>query len=380
MLSATTSLRVLMVDDSLPNRKMLRRLLTNHYHDYDEAKHGQEAIDKFVAAADKLKPYDTILMDYEMPVMDGPTATKVLRALGCNCLIVGITGNVLPEDVAYFKSCGADAVLPKALKWSDLENLWVNSNVFELASTNSSRNNSRRSSIETGGENISRLQTGLQSFTGDEGQALVAHTSLQADVLNTYALDFPDGDGAFVTDPDECIGSEQQQQQQLHPREKPLCKTPSKSSNLHHLMTYNDGDDDGDDGDGGQGGGKDGRIDRQDTTNTVSYNSIRTRAIAIGFNNYNYKNNNNNKNNNKSQGKENEEEEEEEEAQPGNIAGATARTTTSTTTTQHKLYRAIGYGGLSVCEDIVEDGDDSHLNATSQTGVSWSVEDDLLSI
>lgn len=54
--------------------------------------------------------------------MDGPTAAREIRALGCRYLIVGITGNVLPEDVAQFVENGADAVLPKPLNITDLEN------------------------------------------------------------------------------------------------------------------------------------------------------------------------------------------------------------------------------------------------------------------
>ncbi len=66
---------------------------------------------------------DAIMMDFEMPVMNGPTATGKLRELGCKCLIVGVTGNVLPDQVHTFKSQGADAVLPKPLVMEDLQYL-----------------------------------------------------------------------------------------------------------------------------------------------------------------------------------------------------------------------------------------------------------------
>jgi len=118
-------LRVLLVDDALTNRKLLKRLLTNHGHTCEEAKDGQEAVDQVKKAIEAGTPYDTILMDSEMPVMNGPTATKEIRALGCDAFIVGITGNVLPEDVAFFKQCGANEVLPKPFNMSDLEGMWV---------------------------------------------------------------------------------------------------------------------------------------------------------------------------------------------------------------------------------------------------------------
>ena len=60
-----------------------------------------------------------------MPVMDGPTAAKEIRRMGCDVFIVGITGNMLNEDVEYYLSRGANAVLPKPLQMSVLENVWV---------------------------------------------------------------------------------------------------------------------------------------------------------------------------------------------------------------------------------------------------------------
>jgi len=139
---------------------MLIRVLTNRGHVCVGAQDGREAVVKYKEEKEKLlakqetemhniavkrkvnesesnlsaddvveesirsEPYDTILMDYEMPVLNGPAATKQLRDMGCTCLIVGITGNVLPEDVKHFKACGAQAVLPKPLKFMDLETIW----------------------------------------------------------------------------------------------------------------------------------------------------------------------------------------------------------------------------------------------------------------
>ena len=39
--------------------------------------------------------------------------------------VIGVTGNVMPEDVQFFKDAGANAVLPKPVKIPDLQNLWV---------------------------------------------------------------------------------------------------------------------------------------------------------------------------------------------------------------------------------------------------------------
>jgi CheY-like chemotaxis protein len=87
-------LRVLLVDDSGSNRKMLKRIL--QFRDYicDEAADGVEAVEKYMKSEMQSDPYDAILMDNAMPNMNGPEAAKEIRELGCQYLIVGITGNV----------------------------------------------------------------------------------------------------------------------------------------------------------------------------------------------------------------------------------------------------------------------------------------------
>ena len=120
----------LVVDDSLPNRKMLVRLLERSGHICQSACHGQEAVD--IVKADKLMalhdethvPIDTILMDYEMPILNGPDASKILRDSGCNAIIIGVTGNVLAEDINYFVSMGADKVLAKPVNMTAIQECW----------------------------------------------------------------------------------------------------------------------------------------------------------------------------------------------------------------------------------------------------------------
>ena len=125
------SRRVLVVDDVLPNCKMLVRLLERCGHICATAMNGREAIEVFskdavLADSDPTHvPFDTILMDFEMPVLNGPDATRELRESGCKAWIVGVTGNVLAEDVSYFKSMGADDVIPKPVQVSRLQDFWL---------------------------------------------------------------------------------------------------------------------------------------------------------------------------------------------------------------------------------------------------------------
>ena len=115
-------LRILIVDDVGSNRKFLRRLLEMKGHICEDAENGQIALEKIKQAE---KPYDSVLMDYEMPVMDGPTATRTIRSLGYDVFVVGVTGNMLAEDVDYYRSCGANDVIGKPVKLDVLEDLWI---------------------------------------------------------------------------------------------------------------------------------------------------------------------------------------------------------------------------------------------------------------
>uniref|UniRef100_A0A7S1VH49 histidine kinase n=1 Tax=Grammatophora oceanica TaxID=210454 RepID=A0A7S1VH49_9STRA len=121
----TGPLRVLVVDDAPMNRKLLSRLLKNHDHICEEADDGDVAVDMVQASMEEGTPFDTVLLDNEMPRLSGPLAAKQMREMGSDVFIVGVTGNLLPDDVQSFKKCGANAVLPKPFKLAALEQLWI---------------------------------------------------------------------------------------------------------------------------------------------------------------------------------------------------------------------------------------------------------------
>jgi CheY-like chemotaxis protein len=103
--------RVLVVDDAPLNRKLLARILRNAGCEVKEAYDGQNCLDMLVEES-----FDLVMMDYEMPVMNGPTAVKAIRDRGMHdILVLGATGNCLPEDIQYFISQGANDVLTKPL-------------------------------------------------------------------------------------------------------------------------------------------------------------------------------------------------------------------------------------------------------------------------
>ena len=56
-----------------------------------------------------------ILMDFMMPKMDGPTATKAIRGLGYRGIVIGVTGTSSPQDLEIFTASGANLVMTKPL-------------------------------------------------------------------------------------------------------------------------------------------------------------------------------------------------------------------------------------------------------------------------
>lgn len=132
-------IRILVVDDALMNRKLLIRLLKANGHSCGEADNGQALIDTIRSCCNdeseegQAVQYDCILVDYEMPVMNGPEACKAVREMGYAGFVVGVTGNLLPEDIGYFMDCGADAVLPKPFKYKELEQLLIEQGLFAVS-------------------------------------------------------------------------------------------------------------------------------------------------------------------------------------------------------------------------------------------------------
>jgi len=112
--------RVLVVDDDCLNRKMLCRLLESHCGVIVTAEDGALAVKEVIAAQTAGTPFDLVLMDYQMPVMDGPSAARVIREEGYAGPIIGVTGNTLPIHIATFMKNGADDVLAKPLRFDML--------------------------------------------------------------------------------------------------------------------------------------------------------------------------------------------------------------------------------------------------------------------
>ena len=115
---ALPRLRVLAVEDVPTNQLLLQHLLARDGHDYDIANNGIEALE-----AARARRYDVILMDVQMPDMDGVEATRRIRELPAphgTVPIIMITANAMAGDQERYLAAGATAYISKPIKLSAL--------------------------------------------------------------------------------------------------------------------------------------------------------------------------------------------------------------------------------------------------------------------
>lgn len=109
--------KLLLVDDIEVNREIAKMLLEGNGFIVDTAADGAEAVEKF--SASKPGDFDAILMDIQMPIMDGYEATKKIRALDNPALakipILAMTANAFSEDVQAAKDAGMDGHIAKPI-------------------------------------------------------------------------------------------------------------------------------------------------------------------------------------------------------------------------------------------------------------------------
>ncbi|MGI8706405.1 MAG: response regulator [Sphingomicrobium sp.] len=116
--SSRTGVKVLLVEDLVMNQELACTILSRAGHKVDIANDGIEAI-----AAVEANPYDLILMDIQMPRMDGVTAARRIRelpGLARHTPIIAMTANALPEQVRAFRQAGMDDHVAKPFKQHDL--------------------------------------------------------------------------------------------------------------------------------------------------------------------------------------------------------------------------------------------------------------------
>lgn len=114
--------KILIVEDYFVNQEVIRDLLQLMEVESDLAENGKEAVENF-----SKKPYDAILMDVQMPVMDGFQATKDIRKLegSKRHLIIALTANALTGDREKCLEAGMDDYLTKPIEAEKLEKILI---------------------------------------------------------------------------------------------------------------------------------------------------------------------------------------------------------------------------------------------------------------
>jgi len=105
--------KILLVEDNKTNQIVILGLLEDSGIDINIANNGQEAIDMYNQNKEK---YELILMDLQMPVLDGYGATKIIRDIDKTIPIVALTANAMKEDVEKTQAVGMNEHLNKPIE------------------------------------------------------------------------------------------------------------------------------------------------------------------------------------------------------------------------------------------------------------------------
>jgi CheY-like chemotaxis protein len=117
-------LRILLAEDNLMNQKIAKNAISKMGYEIDIANNGLEALNMYIATK-----YDIILMDIQMPEMDGITATKKIRDFENEMFIekkvkiIAFTANFLKEDLDLYKQSDMDDYISKPFKSSELSQI-----------------------------------------------------------------------------------------------------------------------------------------------------------------------------------------------------------------------------------------------------------------
>lgn len=111
-------MHILLVEDNLMNQKLMLRILTKFGYSCDIADNGKIAVDMY--HPDK---YQLVLMDIQMPIMDGITATKKILASFPQTVILALTANITEENRTNCREAGMKEFITKPIAKADLEEI-----------------------------------------------------------------------------------------------------------------------------------------------------------------------------------------------------------------------------------------------------------------
>jgi two-component system, sensor histidine kinase and response regulator len=203
-------LRILLAEDSLVNQKLALGQLEPHGHQVVVVNNGKQAVETWAS-----RPFDLILMDVQMPEMDGLTATQTIRkhertSGGSHVPITAMTAHAMKGDRERCLAAGMDAYLSKPIRAKDLF-----ATIEQLLAIPASTDHPIQ--IESLCDNVGREVTGQRSTSGtstvpseisidvlDWGEAL-RNSGVGDEVLREMAVLFLDESKKLLTEISEAM-------------------------------------------------------------------------------------------------------------------------------------------------------------------------------
>ncbi|ARJ65248.1 hybrid sensor histidine kinase/response regulator [Magnetospirillum sp. ME-1] len=179
---ALRPLSILLAEDNAFNQKVAAGLLSREGHRVTVAGNGLEALDKL-----RQENFDLILMDMQMPEMDGPEAARRIRAMPgpvARMPIIALTANAMVEDIARCRAAGMDAHVAKPI-----DPLLLRSTIAEVLIRQSPP-----AGEGEGGYSLARMAEQL----GNENAAILARTFMESGEEVCSRLEAADGDTRLV--------------------------------------------------------------------------------------------------------------------------------------------------------------------------------------
>ncbi|MET0376096.1 MAG: ATP-binding protein [Rhizorhabdus sp.] len=164
----TGPMRILLAEDNPINRRLMAGLLTREGHQVLAVDDGRKAL-----GAVATEPFDLVLMDMQMPEMDGISATRSIRALdppACNTPILAISADSQPERRRIYFEAGIDSFLAKPI---------VSGQLLDMIAT---MRRTKRAPADAGGDKFNRERLNLLVEQGGYDDAAILMKMLLFDV------------------------------------------------------------------------------------------------------------------------------------------------------------------------------------------------------
>jgi len=171
---ADVSLNILLAEDNRMNQKVAANMLKKLGHKVTIARNGEEAVEMF-----QTNPFHLILMDGQMPVMDGLEATRAIRNLEKvmpspppHIPIIALTADAMKGDKERFLASGMDNYITKPIKRKSLENAILHSISRQPAATGKDTPIDLDELIQTMGGNKYLVKECFDTFCNTHGKML----------------------------------------------------------------------------------------------------------------------------------------------------------------------------------------------------------------